>query len=838
MAVTVASLQALLDADTRGFDRAMTRSEKRFATVGRNLQSTGRTLTHALTIPIVAAAAVSVKLAVDFEASMTKIIALVGISRKQVNAWSEDILALAPEVGKSPQELGDALYFVASAGFRGEEAFNILRISAMAAATGLGETKDVADALTSAINAYGIETLGAREGTNTLIAAVTQGKMPVDALSSAIGQVLGVASEVGISFQEVAGTAAALSRVGAPVNRTMTGIRFLLTALIKPSSAGAAALKDVGLSVSGVAKSLREEGLLATLTELKKRLPIRDFLQVVGGARGVITALGLVGKNAKQANKVMENVKKTNDEATTSLHHLAEGATMGGKAAQDELGRAFDVIQKDKAFQLQKAMETIRVSAIKLGEALAPVFVNIANSVKGVFEWFNKLSPAGQNLVKTSLLLLAVLGPLLSIFGKAILLVTRLSMVMRVLGIESLLTQSIILLIPLALIAIGLAFIYAYKKSETFRTIVNAVFDKIKLVVGFVVRFIRAHWKVMLVVMTSAISLWVILIIKYWGKIKNVVRVVIDFIRDHWKLLLSILTGGMGALAIFLITHWKTIRDVVVAVFNKIKDIAKTVFGKVKDFVVAVKDKLDPLVQLAKDFFNAIKDGIDKVQHPLKTFVDLVGKVYGFFKKGAGAVGGFFSKVGSSVTGDGVIGAGLGAFMGAGGPGSISPTLFDDLALAQASGLTLRSGYRPGAVTSTGNPSLHGVFPSKAIDVAGSEAAMRRFFLLEVARGALTGLREIIHSPYWWHPGSGVTAIPASAGTVLADHYNHVHVGSYDRGGFLRPGWNLAYNGLGRPEPVGGGFTVNYYTTVGDPRDGEKIVRILEEWQRRGGRLP
>ena len=39
-------------------------------------------------------------------------------------------------------------------------------------------------------------------------------------------------------------------------------------------------------------------------------------------------------------------------------------------------------------------------------------------------------------------------------------------------------------------------------------------------------------------------------------------------------------------------------------------------------------------------------------------------------------------------------------------------------------------------------------------------------------------------------------------------HSDHVHVATYDKGGYLRPGWNLAYNGLGRPEPVGAG-TVN-----------------------------
>lgn len=48
-------------------------------------------------------------------------------------------------------------------------------------------------------------------------------------------------------------------------------------------------------------------------------------------------------------------------------------------------------------------------------------------------------------------------------------------------------------------------------------------------------------------------------------------------------------------------------------------------------------------------------------------------------------------------------------------------------------------------------------------------------------------------------------------------HTDHVHVSWYDKGGMLRPGWTMAYNGTGRNERVvpaggGGGTVVNNYT--------------------------
>jgi hypothetical protein len=110
---------------------------------------------------------------------------------------------------------------------------------------------------------------------------------------------------------------------------------------------------------------------------------------------------------------------------------------------------------------------------------------------------------------------------------------------------------------------------------------------------------------------------------------------------------------------------------------------------------------------------------------------------------------------------------------GASGPASISRSLWDELAIAKSMGLRLISGYRPGAtIAGGGGSSDHARYPSRAIDVAGSPAAMRQFARRIAGRGQI---KYIIYSPLgiwgsWngsWRPVSGST---------LADHYSHVHV--------------------------------------------------------------
>jgi hypothetical protein len=109
----------------------------------------------------------------------------------------------------------------------------------------------------------------------------------------------------------------------------------------------------------------------------------------------------------------------------------------------------------------------------------------------------------------------------------------------------------------------------------------------------------------------------------------------------------------------------------------------------------------------------------------------------------------------------------------ASGPASISPSLWDELAIAKRMGLRLISGYRPGAtIAGGGGTSDHSRYPSRAIDVAGSPAAMRQYARTIAGRARI---KYIIYSPLgMWGNWSGSWS-PVS-GSTLADHYSHVHI--------------------------------------------------------------
>lgn len=134
------------------------------------------------------------------------------------------------------------------------------------------------------------------------------------------------------------------------------------------------------------------------------------------------------------------------------------------------------------------------------------------------------------------------------------------------------------------------------------------------------------------------------------------------------------------------------------------------------------------------------------------------------------------------------------------GPGTFQSLIAD----ANRSGIpfSVNSTYRPGAITSTGNLSYHA--QGKAVDFGGSGSNLARLFrYFEPEAGKGGRISEMFYSPmgYGWDVGRRLSNSQI-APSVVRDHYDHLHVATYDRGGVLPPGLTLALNKTGKNEYV------------------------------------
>ena len=415
--ITVGHLQAIMGLNTTPLDVGLAKAQASMLRAGKKMQAIGRTMTLGLTLPIALVGAGTIKMAADFEKSMSKIEGQVGIARNVVQGMRKDVLALAGPTGIAPQELADALFFVTSAGLRGADAMEVLRLSARGAAAGFGETKIVADLITSATNAYGIANLTAAEAMDTLAAAVREGKSEAVDIAGAMGQVLPIASNLGVSFQEVGASIAAMSRTGTVARTAVIQLRQMLASLLKPSQQSEAAFKSMGTSSAQMRAVLAgPDGLLNVLSFLREEMDSdsQAMVKAFPNVRALSGALDIMGNNAKD--------------------NIAIWARMAENIGDAD--KAFEAAANTTSFKFNQALANLKVVGIELGSLLLPIFNDLVGVINSWVKSFKGLDESTKKVILITAGLLAALGPVLFIIGKLVTLVVGLNVVLTATAIR------------------------------------------------------------------------------------------------------------------------------------------------------------------------------------------------------------------------------------------------------------------------------------------------------------------------------------------------------------------------------------------------------------------
>jgi TP901 family phage tail tape measure protein len=469
------NLKVNITGDSSKLSNALSSASGKLQAFGSKMQSVGKSMTTSLTLPLVAVGAAAAKMAFDFDKSMTSIQALVGVSADKVAEMGETAKKMAVDTGKSANEAAEALFFITSAGLRGSDAMDVLNMSLKAAAVGLGETKTIADLSTSAMNAYGTENLSASGATDILTAAVREGKLEASALAGAMGGVIPLASNMGVSFDQVAAAMAAMSRTGTNAAEGATQLNAILASIKGPTAEAEKTLLKLGTSQQEVAKNLETQGLLPTLLDLKDRLKGTgiDIKELFPNLRALKGVLDLTGAG-------VESNKQIFDSLTKSL-----GAT-------DE---AFEKTSQSASFKMTQGLNAMKSSLLEVGQviltAVAPAVQKIGAFFTSLSEKFKALSPTTQKIIIAFAGIVAALGPVIAILGTLITLAPAIgaafTLMMGPVGlvIAGLTAIAVVIYknwagIKAALIKVGNYFIELYNNSLPIKIAVNAIIMQFK----------------------------------------------------------------------------------------------------------------------------------------------------------------------------------------------------------------------------------------------------------------------------------------------------------------------------------------------------------------------
>lgn len=369
MAITVAELMARLVLDSTPFNKGLEdagrktqEAESKLTRFGERASKIGSSLTS-IALPMAAIGGASMKMAGDFDDSMTRIQGLVGVNQKQVEQWKGQIMDMAPAMGKTSKELAEGLYFITSSGIDTSKAMEVLEQSAKASAAGLGSTSTVADMVTSAMNAYGVENLSAAQATDILTAAVREGKTEPEELAMSLGRVLPIAAQLGVGFADVAAATSTMSLSGLDAAEATTALRGVLGTILGPTEQAKEALAGMGTNADELRAMLQEKGLLQTLQFMADKFQGNSEAAdaVIGNVRALTGFLNLTGQEGQKVAGIFNDVAN----------------------ATGDTDEAFQAMSQSSGFELRQAMAELNNAMIDLGNAIGPTVLPVLKAMIG-----------------------------------------------------------------------------------------------------------------------------------------------------------------------------------------------------------------------------------------------------------------------------------------------------------------------------------------------------------------------------------------------------------------------------------------------------------------------
>lgn len=420
MARSVGSIVVAINARTRGFESKIAKSErsiKRFQNrvedVGRSVTKFGGVLTKRLTLPLVLVAAASVKAAASFDKAMTESLAIMG---NVTDAQRMKMERLAKQMSNqstfAAKELGEAYFFLASAGLNVEQSMSALPVVTRFAQAGAFDMAIATDLLTDAQSALGLSfkdpIRNMKEMTrlsDVLVKANTLANATVQQFSEALTNQAGPAMRAyKIDLEEGVAVLAAYADQGIKGNvagslfaRTL---RLLSSMAVKNADAFKALNIDVFDDITGDLKPLNQ-----IISQLSTRLGVL-------GVKQRTVALEALGFRARIQGAILP------------LLGLGEKV----KEYETNLRSAADITKEVSAKQLKAFSNQLTIAknkivnvGISIGMVLIPHVVKLVERIAKLIEKFDKLSDAKKSWIVVIGLSVMALGPLVSIVGKLIL---------------------------------------------------------------------------------------------------------------------------------------------------------------------------------------------------------------------------------------------------------------------------------------------------------------------------------------------------------------------------------------------------------------------------------
>lgn len=379
--------------DKSGFERGISTLQVAAGTALGNVASaiTGRISGIAAEIP-----AQIITIGSGFEASMSQVAATMGIT--SAAAEFEILSDAAKEMGEttkfSASQAGEALNYLALAGYDAEKAVSALPTVLNVAAAGGMELAEASDMITDAMSALGLETSQMADFADKLAVTSQKSNTSVAQLGSAILTVGGTAKQLAGGVVEMNTALGLLADNGIKGAEGGTALRNIILSLTAPTNTAAEAIDALGLQVydaEGKMRSLQDimfdfnDILNSMSTDAERNQALNDVFNKVD-LKSVNALLGTSAERWDELSGYIDSCTGSAEQMAETMDDNLKGDLTIMNSALEGLGiAAYEKFQTPLREAVQSVTEDLGTLTASLTEGgLSESFDKISDSLSKV----------------------------------------------------------------------------------------------------------------------------------------------------------------------------------------------------------------------------------------------------------------------------------------------------------------------------------------------------------------------------------------------------------------------------------------------------------------------
>ena len=257
----------------------------------------------------------AIKVGADFEAQMSTVSAISGASAEDMNKLGEKAKEMGIKTKFSATEAGQAMEYMAMAGWKTEDMLNgVEGIMNLAAASG-EDLAAVSDIVTDAMTAFGLAADQSGRFADVLAAASSNSNTNVGMMGETFKYVAPVAGAMKFSIEDTAVAIGLMANAGIKGSQAGTALRSTLSRLAKPPKEARDAMEALNLTVTNTDGSFKNFNQITV--ELREKFgALNDsqktmYANMLGGQEAMSGLLAIVNASDADFNKLSEAIKNS-----------------------------------------------------------------------------------------------------------------------------------------------------------------------------------------------------------------------------------------------------------------------------------------------------------------------------------------------------------------------------------------------------------------------------------------------------------------------------------------------------------------------------------------------